>query len=120
VVVHFMLDKRKPLVSLQCIGSAINDFSCLFGLFSYNIRMQQDTLSRKLQSATVYVETLMEVYQSREAALEIVQALQEVIDLLQEIRREVLRQELTSIMHNEDLPETVRKERVGKIFKSLA
>jgi hypothetical protein len=94
--------------------------SCLFGLFSYNIRMQQDTLVRKLQSATTYVETLQELYQSREAALEIVQALHEVIDLLQEIRREVLRQELISVLHNEALPIAIRNEKVVKIFQLLA
>jgi hypothetical protein len=82
--------------------------------------MQQNTLSRKLQAATTYVETLQELYQSREAALEIVQALQEVIDLLQEIRREVLRQELTSVLHNETLSVETRKERVAKIFQLLA
>jgi phosphopantothenate synthetase len=51
---------------------------------------------------------------------EIVQALQEVIDLLQEIRREVLRQELTSVLHNETLSVETRKERVAKIFQLLA
>jgi hypothetical protein len=89
--------------------------------------MQQDTLARKLQSATVYIETLTEVYQSQVTLgqrkvppLELVQALQEVVDLLKEIRREVLLQELTRILHNGDLPEVVRNETVGKIFKSLA
>jgi hypothetical protein len=82
--------------------------------------MQQNTLSRKLHSAITYVETLQELYQGKEPPLEIVQALQEVVGLLQEIRREVLLQELTRVLHNGDLPEAVRNEKVGRIFKSLA
>ena len=81
---------------------------------------RKEILVRKMESATVYVETLMEVYQGKEPPLEIVQALQEVVGLLQEIRREVLLQELTSVLHNEDLPEAVRKEKVGKLFQLLA
>jgi hypothetical protein len=81
---------------------------------------RRDILIHKLQSATVYVETLQELYQRREAPLEIVWALQEMIDLLQEIHREVLLQELTSVMYNEDLPRAERKEKVVKIFQLLA
>ena len=83
-------------------------------------RYTQDPLTRKMESATAYVETLQELYQRREAPLEIVWALQEVIDLLQEIHREVLLQELTSVLHNEDLPRAERKEKVVKIFQLLA
>jgi DNA-binding FrmR family transcriptional regulator len=81
---------------------------------------RKDILVRKLQSAIAYVETLQELYQRKEAPLEIVQSLQAAGGLLQEIRREVLLQELTSVLHNETLPTTARKEKVVKIFKSLA
>jgi hypothetical protein len=81
---------------------------------------RKDTLVRKLQSAIAYVETVQELHRSEEAPLEIIQALQAVVAMLQEIRREVLLQELTRILHNEHLSEAARKEKVGKIFQSLA
>ena len=81
---------------------------------------RKDIIVRKLQSATTYVETLQELYQRKEAPLELVQPLQAVVGMLQEIRREVLLQELTSVLHNEELPAAVRKEKVGKIFRLLA
>jgi hypothetical protein len=122
VVVHFMLDQRKPLGFLTFVkGSAINEISCSFTLFSYNMRMQRkDIIVRKLQSATAYIETLQELYQRKEAPLEIVQSLQAVVGLLQEIRREVLLQELRSVLHNEALPTAIRKEKVVRIFRLLA
>jgi hypothetical protein len=102
-----MLDQRKPFgFPYLDKGSAINDFSCSFTIFIYNSRMQRkETLVRKLQSAITYVEIIHESYQRKEAPLEIVQALQEVVGLLQEIRREVLLQELTSVLSNDDCPQ---------------
>ena len=81
---------------------------------------RKEILVRKMESATTYVETLQELYQRKEAPLELVQALQEVVGLLQEIRREVLLQELTRVLHNGDLPRAERKEKVVKIFQLLA
>ena len=99
---------------------AINDFSRSFASFSYNIRMQRkDTVSRKLQSATAYVESIQELYQRKEALLEIVQSLHVVVSLLQEIRREVLLQELISVLHDEVLPVESRKEKVVKLFQFI-
>jgi hypothetical protein len=68
-----------------------------------------------LQSATAYLETIQEKYQDKEAPLELVQPLHAVIGMLQEIRREILLQELTTVLHNEDLP-----RKVVKIFQLLA
>jgi hypothetical protein len=85
------------------------------------MRMQKrDILVQKLQSATAYLETIQEIYQSKEAPLELVQSVQTVVGMLQEIRREVLLQELTSVLHNEALPTAARKEKVVKIFQLLA
>ena len=81
---------------------------------------QQDTLVRKLQSATAYLETFMELYQRNEDPLELVEPLQVVMSMLQEIRREVLLQELTATLHSEDLPEAARNEKVVTIFQLLA
>jgi DNA-binding FrmR family transcriptional regulator len=90
--------------------SAMNDFCCSFAIFSYNIRMQQrDILIRKVQSATAYLETAQEMYQDKEAPLELVQLLEAVIGVLQEIRRDVITQELTSVLENEALPAATRK-----------
>ena len=88
---------------------------------------QRDILVRKLQSATAYLETIRELYQrnvrrsQRKAApLELIQLLQEVVDAVQEIRREVLIQELQIVLHNESLPVAIRNEKVGKLFQLLA
>jgi hypothetical protein len=83
-------------------------------------RQKQDPLTRKLESATAYVETFLELYQRNQVPLELVEPLDTVMGILQEIRREVLRQELTTILNNEDLPEIVRNEKVVKIFQLLA
>jgi hypothetical protein len=105
------------------------DFSCCFALFMYNIRRRmkdiqtrskQDPLARKLQSATAYVETFLELYHRNKDPLELVHPLQTVMGMLQEIRREVLTRELTTVLHNDDLPETVRNEKVIRIFQLLA
>jgi hypothetical protein len=94
----------------------------------YNIRMlmkdvqaryKQDPVAQKLQSATAYVETFLELYQRKEDLLALVQPLHTVMGMLQEIRREVLLQELTTVLNNEDLPETVRNEKVVRIFHLL-
>ncbi len=82
-------------------------------------RYKQDPLTRKLQSAIAYLETFLELYQRKEDPLALVQPLHAVMGMLQEIRREVLTRELTPVLHNEDLPETVRNEKVVRIFKSL-
>jgi hypothetical protein len=80
---------------------------------------QQDTLVRKLQTATAYLETAQEMYQDKELPLELVHPLEAVVSILREIRRDVLVQELRGILHDEDLPVAIRKERVGKIFQLL-
>jgi hypothetical protein len=104
------------------------DFCCYFKSFMYNIRIlmkdiqvrsKQDPLARKLQSATAYLETLLELYQRTEDPLELIQPLHTVMGMLQDIRREVLTRELTTVLNNEDLPETVRKEKVVSIFQLL-
>jgi DNA-binding FrmR family transcriptional regulator len=121
VVVHFMLDQRRVYPPYLCKSSAINDLSCSFAIFIYNMRMQQrDILVRKVQSAIAYLETIQEKYQDKEAPLKVVQLLQAVVGVLQEIRREVLLQELTSVLHNEAISAATRKEKVVKIFQSLA
>jgi hypothetical protein len=79
----------------------------------------QDPLTRKLQSATAYVETFLELYQRKEDPLELIQPLHTVMGMLQEIRRKILLQELTTVLNNEDLPETVRNEKVVRIFQLL-
>jgi hypothetical protein len=95
----------------------------------YNIRMlmkdiqaksKQDPLARKLQSATASVETFLELYQRKEHPLELVQSPHAVMGMLQEIRREILLQELMTVLHNKDLPEAVRNEKVVRIFQLLA
>jgi DNA-binding FrmR family transcriptional regulator len=79
----------------------------------------QQPIIRKLQSATAYLETIQELYQSNEDPLELAGQLQAAIGVLREIRREVLLQELTTALHNEDLQETVRNEKVVRIFQLL-
>jgi DNA-binding FrmR family transcriptional regulator len=81
---------------------------------------QRDILIRKLQSATTYLETIQVKYQDREDPLELAQPLQAVVSVLQEIRREVLLQELTTVLHTKAISAATRKEKVVKIFQSLA
>jgi hypothetical protein len=80
---------------------------------------RKDVVVRKLQSATDYLETAQEMYQDNEAPLELVHPMAAVVSMLRDIRREVLVQELRSILHAEDLPTAIRKERIGKIFQLL-
>jgi NAD(P)H-nitrite reductase large subunit len=82
-------------------------------------RYKQDPLTRKLESATAYVETFLELYQRKEDPLELVQPLHTVMGMLQEIRREILLQELTTVLHDEAIPAVTRNETVGKIFQLL-
>jgi hypothetical protein len=104
-------------IQYKCLTISV----AIFAILIYNIRMRRrNSLIQKLQSATAYVETIQELYQSKGSPLEIVPLLQAVAGMLQEIRREVLLQELTSVMHNEDLPAAKRKEKVEKIFKLSA
>jgi hypothetical protein len=77
-------------------------------------------LALKLHSATAYLETLLELYQRRETPMKLAEQLQGVIGMIRGIRREVLTRELTAVLHNEDLPEAGRIEKVGKIFQLLA
>jgi hypothetical protein len=95
----------------------------------YNIRINmkdmqaihnQDPLIQKLQLAAVYLETIQELYQDKEAQLELIEPLQEVLSMIRGIRREVLTQELMSVLNKEDLPEVARKEKVRKVFQLLA
>jgi hypothetical protein len=72
-----------------------------------------------LQSATAYLETILELYQNKEAPLELAEHLQAVIGMIQKIRWELLIRELTTILHNEALPAATRKEKVVKIFQLL-
>jgi hypothetical protein len=83
-------------------------------------RHNQDLTIRKLQSATAYLETIQEVYQDKEAQLELIEPLQAVVSMLQEVHREVLLRELTTVLHNEDLPTATRKDKVAKLFQLLA
>jgi hypothetical protein len=59
------------------------------------------------------------MYQRKEAPLELIQPLHAVLGMLHEIRREILLQELTIVLHNEDLPTATRKEKVVKLFQLL-
>jgi hypothetical protein len=81
---------------------------------------QRETLVRKLQSATTSLAAIQEKYQDKAAPLELVPLLQVVMGMLQENRREILLQELTTVLHNEAIPAATRKEKVVKIFQSLA
>jgi hypothetical protein len=100
--------------------SAMNDFSCSFARFRYNIGMQQrDTIIQKLQSATAYLETFQEKYQDKAAPLELVEPLHAVVEMLKEIHREVLIQEVRSVLHDGDLPAAKRKERLVTLFQLL-
>jgi NAD(P)H-nitrite reductase large subunit len=118
-------DVLLPLTDIQMSY----DFCCYFKSLMYNIRMHmrdmqvihtQEPLAQKLQSAIAYLETFLELYQRKEDPLELVQPLHTVMGMLQEIRREVLLQELTTVLNNEDLPRAERKEKVVKIFQLLA
>jgi hypothetical protein len=84
------------------------------------MRMQQrDILIRKLQSATTYLDAIQEKYQDKEAPLELIQPLEAVVSVLQEIRREILLQELTNVLHNEAISAAKRNEKVVKLFQLL-
>jgi hypothetical protein len=80
----------------------------------------QEPIVRKLHSATAYIETFLKLYQRKEAPLKLIEPLHAVVSMLHEIRQEVLTQELTTVLNNEDLPETVRNEKVVSIFQLLA
>jgi hypothetical protein len=80
---------------------------------------QRGTLIGKLQSATAYLETIQDKYQDKEASLELVKPLQAVMGMLHEIRREILLQELKTVLHDEDLQPAIKKEKVVKIFQLL-
>jgi DNA-binding FrmR family transcriptional regulator len=79
----------------------------------------QESPARKLHSVIAYLETITELYESNKDQLLLAQQLKAVSGLLREIRRELLIQELTTVLHNKDLPETARKETVAKIFHLL-
>jgi hypothetical protein len=81
---------------------------------------RRNRLVRKWQSATAYLEAIQEKYQDKEAPLELAEHLHAVIGVLKEIHREVVIQELRSVLNNEDLPATRRKEKVIKLFQLLA
>jgi hypothetical protein len=83
-------------------------------------RYKQDPLAQELRSAIALVETILELYQRNDDPLELVQSLHVVMGMLQEIRQEVLLQELMAVLNNEDLPEAVRNEKVVRIFQLLA
>jgi hypothetical protein len=84
------------------------------------MRMQQrETLIRKLQSATAYLAAIQEKYQDKEVPLELVEPLQAVVGVLHEIQREVLLQELTTVLHNAALPVKTRKDKVVNVFHLL-
>lgn len=79
----------------------------------------QESPAYRLRSAIVYLETITEMYESNKDQLLLAQQLKTVSGLLREIRRDLLIQELTTVLHNEDLPGTARKEKVAKIFHLL-
>jgi DNA-binding FrmR family transcriptional regulator len=80
----------------------------------------QESPAHKLRSVTVYLETIMEMYQSKGDPLTLAEQLQGVVNAIQKIRRESLTQELTTVLDNEALPAATRKEKVAKIFQLLA
>ena len=80
---------------------------------------RRESFIQKLQSATAYLETVQEKYQDKEASCELIEPLHAVVEMLKEIHREVLIQELRSVLHNADLPAVVRKEKVVTIFQLL-
>jgi hypothetical protein len=78
---------------------------------------RKHVVARKLQSATAYLGTAQEMYQDDEAAIDLLHPLTAVVSMLQEIRREILLQELRSVLHNADLPAAIRKKKVVAIFQ---
>jgi hypothetical protein len=92
-----------------------------------DVQARSNQIVHTLQSAATQLEAVLKLYQSqvrlgqrKEDPLKLLQQLHGVGIVLQKIRWEVLLQELTRVLHNGDLPEAVRNEKVGKIFKSLA
>jgi hypothetical protein len=84
------------------------------------MRMQRrEILIRKLQSATAYLETIQKKYQDKDAPLELIELLHEVVEMLKEIHREVLIQELRNVLHNANLPAAKRKKKVVTLFQLL-
>ncbi len=81
---------------------------------------RNDRLVRKLQSAIAYLETFQEMYQDKEAPLELVQPLQAVLGMLREIRREIVLQELAAVLRSETRLTAIQKRKVIKIFQLLA
>ena len=82
-------------------------------------RHTETALALKLHSATAYLEALLGLYQRKETPMKIAEQLQGVIGMIRGIRQEVLTRELTSVLHNEDLPEAIRKQKVGALFQLL-
>ena len=80
---------------------------------------QRETLARKLQSATAYLETFQEMYQDKAALLELIEPLHAVGKMLKVIHREVVLQEVRSVLHHTDLPVAIRKKKVGALFQLL-
>jgi hypothetical protein len=80
---------------------------------------RRETLYRKLQSATAYLETFQEMYQDKEVPLELIEPLHAVVSMLHEIRREILLQELATALRSETRWTAIQKEKVIKIFQLL-
>ena len=80
---------------------------------------QREALIRKLQSATASLETIQAQYQDKAAPLALIEPLHAVMEMLQEIHREVVLQELRSNVLNADMPAAIRKEKGGALFQLL-
>ncbi len=80
---------------------------------------QRETLYRKLQSAAAYLETCQEMYQDKEEPLALIESLHAVVSMLEEIRREILRQELATVLRSETRLTAMQKKKVVNIFQLL-
>jgi DNA-binding FrmR family transcriptional regulator len=77
----------------------------------------REPLVPKFQSEIAQLEAILNLYQRKEDPLKLAQQLQAVIGTVNEIRWDLLTQELTTVLHNEDLPAARRKEKVVRIFQ---
>jgi len=80
----------------------------------------QERLVKQLQAATAQVETIRKLYQNKEDPLKLAEHLHAVIGVLQEIQREVVSKELTTVLNNEALAAATRKAQGAKLFQLLA
>jgi DNA-binding FrmR family transcriptional regulator len=74
-------------------------------------------MTESFHSEIAQLEAILNLYQRKEDPLKLAQQLQAVIGTVNEILWDLLTQELTTVLHNEDLPAARRKEKVVRIFQ---